>query len=127
MHSSAKKPALDDVVRTIIALERSCLEADAALVERRWPQVDAAFRAQSKLTNDLERFFEAAPEIAPASDAKVAQRLRGILAYRADQLRRLRSYRDDVATRLSSIGKVNAFSRSFGKHVQAAQLLDGQF
>jgi hypothetical protein len=51
----------------------------------------------------------------------------GILAYREDQLRRLTAYRDEVATRLSSIGKVNAFSRSFGKNAGAAQLLDMQY
>jgi hypothetical protein len=126
MHSSADT-ALDAVVRGIIALERSCLEADAALVERRWEDVDAAFRAQAELTADLAALFDASPETAPVNDAKVARRVSGILAYREDQLRRLRSYRDEVATRLSSIGKVNAFSRSFGKHAAAAQLLDMQY
>ena len=66
-------------------------------------------------------------QTAPANDAKVARRVNGIVAYRDDQLRRLQAYRDDVATRLSSIGKVNAFSRSFGKHAQAAHLLDAQY
>jgi hypothetical protein len=126
MHSSAE-PAIDAVVRAIIAMERSCLDADAALVERRWDGVDAAFRAQAALTVQLERMFAAAPQLAPANDPKVAQRMNGILAYREDQLRRLRSYRDDVAHRLSSIGKVNAFSRSFGKSIGAARLLDGQY
>ncbi len=124
---SSADAALDAVVETVIALERSCLAADAALVERRWPDVDAAFRAQIDLTARLAELFEAAPETAPANDAKVAQRIRGILAYRDDQLRRLSSYRDDVAVRLSSIGKVNAFARSFGKHAASARLLDGQY
>jgi hypothetical protein len=125
MRSSAEG-ALDAVVRTIIALERSCLEADAALVERRWDGVAAAFRAQDELTAELARLFDAAPQTAPANDPKVGQRVSGILAYRDDQLRRLRSYRDEIATRLSSISKVNAFSRSFGRRAAAAQLLDMQ-
>lgn len=123
---SAERP-LDAVVRTIIELERVCLSADAALVDRRWTDVGESFRAQSELTARLARLFESAPETSPANDAKVADRVRGILVYRDDQLRRLESYRDEVAGRLSSIGKVNAFSRSFGKRGAAAQLLDAQY
>ena len=115
------------VARTIVELERSCLSADAALVERRWSDVDELFGVQAELTARLARLFESAPETAPANDARVAERVRGILVYRDDQLRRLEAYRDEVAGRLSAIGKVNAFSRSFGKRGAAAQLLDGQF
>jgi len=108
MHSSAEV-ALDAVVRAIIALERSCLDADAALVERRWDDVDAAFRAQAELTADLARLFDAAPETAPANDAKVAQRVSGVLAYRDDQLRRLRSYRDEyVRNSTQASGAIDA-------------------
>jgi hypothetical protein len=121
------EPAYDAVVRLIIDLERICLEADSALVERRWPDVEASFRAQAELTGRLARLFESAPETAPANDAKVAERVRGILVYRDDQLRRLESCRDEIAARLSAIGKLNAFSRSFGKRAAAAQLLDGQY
>lgn len=119
--------ARDDVVRTIIALERSCLDADAAIVERRWDDVGAAFRAQTALTGDLAALFEAAPHAAPDNDAKVAQRVRGIVAYRDDQLRRLQGYHAEVGTRLRSIGQVNAFARSLGKRANAARLLDGQY
>jgi hypothetical protein len=126
VRQSADSP-LDAVVRTIIELERLCLSADAALVERRWPDVDASFSAQAELTAQLARLFESAPQTAPANDAKVAERVRGILVYRDDQLRRIESYRDEVAGRLSMIGKVNAFSRSFGKRGAAAQLLDAQY
>jgi hypothetical protein len=123
---SAESP-LDAVVRTIIELERICLAADAALVEHNWSEVEASFRAQADLTARLARLFESAPETAPAKNEKVAERVRGILVYRDGQLRRLESYRDEIAGRLSAIGKVNAFSRSFGKRAAAAQLLDGQF
>jgi hypothetical protein len=124
---SSADAALDAVVQTIIALERSCLDADAALVEQRWTDAGAAFAVQHELTARLADLFETSPRTAPANDAKVARRIDGILAYRHDQLRRLQTYRDDVATRLSSIGKVNAFSRSFGKHAHTAHLLDGQY
>ncbi len=119
--------ARDDVVRTIIALERSCLDADAAIVERRWDDVGAALRAQAALTEELAGLFVAAPHAAPGNDAKVEQRVRGILAYRDDQLRRLQAYHAEVGTRLHSIGRVNAFARSLGKHANAARLLDGQY
>ena len=124
---SSAETARDAVGRTIIALERSCLDADAALVERRWPQLDAILRAQTALESQLRALFVAAPETAPTADAKVQQRLRGILAYRDEQLRRLRAYHSDVALRLSSIGKVNALSRSLGKRIPSAELLDAQY
>src|ERR1700694_4739991 len=117
----------DAVVSAVIALERSCLDADAALVERRWDDLEAACRVQTELTAELARMFEEAPQLAPANEPKVARRIHGIVAYREDQLRRLRAYRDETASRLNSIGKVNAFARSFGKRSGAAQLLDGQY
>ena len=119
--------ARDDVVRTIIALERSCLDADAAIVERRWDDVRTAFQAQAALTEELAALFAAAPHTAPADDAKVAQRVRGIVRYRDDQLRRLRAYHAEIGARLHSIGRVNAFARSLGKRANAARLLDGQY
>jgi hypothetical protein len=119
--------ARDGVVRTIIALERSCLDADAAIVERRWDDVAAALRAQAALTDELAALLAAAPHAAPDNDAKVAARLRGVLAYRDDQLRRLQAYRAEVGTRLNAIGRVNAFARSLGKRANAARLLDGQY
>jgi len=126
MHSPADA-VRDDVVRTIIALERSCLDADAAIVERRWDDVNDALRAQGALTEELAALFDVAPHAAPAEDAKVAQRVRGIIAYREDQLRRLEAYQAEVGTRLRSIGQVNAFARSLGKHANSARLLDGQY
>jgi hypothetical protein len=126
VHSPADA-ARDDVVRTIIALERSCLEADAAIVERRWDDVAAALSAQTALTGELAALFDAAPHAAPAADAKVAQRMRGIVRYRDDQLRRLRAYHTELGTRLSSIGRVNAFARSLGKRANTARLLDAQY
>ncbi|HEV3086619.1 MAG TPA: hypothetical protein VGX96_05265 [Candidatus Elarobacter sp.] len=126
MPSSAEL-ARDEIARAIVALERSCLDADAALVERRWAGVDAAFAAQTALTEQLARLFDAAPAFAPANDPKVEQRVRGILAYRADQLRRLEAYSAEIAARLENIGKVNAFSRSIGRRGPAARLLDLQY
>ena len=119
--------ALDAVARTIVAIERSCIDADAAFTERRWDDVDAAFRAQATLTGDLAALFDATPEHSPERDAKVAQRVRGILAYREDQLRRMRAYREDVHERLRSIGKVNRLSRSLGRRVARAGVVDGQY
>ena len=124
---SSAEPARDAVVRAIIALERSCLDAESAFVERRWADVEAAFDRQTALTGDLGKLFAAAPEASPANDAKVARRVRGILAYRDDQLRRMRAYRDDVGTRLRSIGKVNALSRTLGRRAARGHLLDGQY
>jgi len=124
---SSADAARDHVVRTIIALERSCLDADAAIVERRWDDVGVAFRAQAALTEELTGLFDAAPDSAAAADTKVAQRVEGIIAYRDDQLRRLQDYHAEVGTRLDSIGRVNAFARTLGKSANSARLLDGQY
>jgi hypothetical protein len=119
--------AREDVARTIVAIERACLDADAAIVEHRWDDVGAAFRTQAALTQELAVLFAGAPGAAPEHDAKVAQRVRGVLAFRDDQLRRLRAYHAEVGTRLHSIGRVNAFARSLGKRMSSARVLDGQY
>jgi hypothetical protein len=113
-----------EVVETILALERSCLEADAALVERRWAEFGAAMTAQSTLTDKLAYLFEAAPQHGPDDDLRVRKRLEGILAYRDDQLRRLRAYHEEVGERLRSISKVRAFSRSVGTAPVPARFLN---
>lgn len=117
----------DVVVRTIIALERSCLDAESAFVARRWTDVRAAFGKQRELTGELRGLFARAPETTPANDAKVARRVRGILAYRDDQLRRIRAYHDDVGERLRSIGKVRALARTIGRRRASGRLVDGSF
>ena len=126
MPSSAERGRAE-IARTIAALERSCLDADAALVEKRWAGVDAAFKAQTALTELLARLFDATPDAAPANDAKVARQVGRIIAYRAEQLRRMQAYQADVAGRLENIGKVKALSRSLGRRTPAAQLLDLQY
>jgi hypothetical protein len=107
--------ARENVVRTILALERACLDADAALVERRWSDLSAAFAVQTRLTGELAELFSCAPDVAPQNDAQVAQRLRGVIVYRDDQLRRLVAYRDEVGRRLRAIGQVRELSRTIGK------------
>lgn len=128
MHSSAdqRETAQRDVVETIIALERSCLGADAAIVERRWSDLDAVFADQQALTDRLAALFAAAPEVAPDRDPRVMRRLRGVLSYRDDQLRRLRAYHDGVAERLRSLERMRRFSRSIGTHVMPARVLDAK-
>ena len=124
MSSSADARA--EVVTTILALERACLDAEAALVERRAPGVDEALAAQSALTERLRALFARTPAVAPGSDPQIAARLRGVIAYRDDQLRRLQSYRDELGRRLESIGKVRAFARTLGTREPSATYFDTQ-
>ena len=121
---SSADAARGEVVRTIIALEKRCLDADAALVEHRWGDVAAAFRSQSELTDRLAELFAGMPESAPANDHRVAERLHGVVAFREAQLRRLCAYRDEIGRRLSSIGKVRALSRSIGTATAQASFVD---
>ena len=123
---SSAEGARGRVVDTILALERACLDAEAAMVERRAADVDAALAVQSKLTQRLGELFASAPATAPENDEQVASRLRGVIAYRDDQLRRLSSYRDEVGRRLESIGKVRAMARTVGRREQSGALVDTQ-
>jgi hypothetical protein len=123
VRSSAETPR-EAVVRTILALERSCLDADAALVERRWSDLEAAFAVQTRLTDELAELFRNAPDVAPENDAKVAERVRGVLVFRDDQLRRLCAYRDEVGRRLRAIGQVRDLSRTIGKAVASPAFVD---
>jgi hypothetical protein len=124
---SSAEPARSVVVRTIIALERACLEAEEALVERRWRDVRKAFAAQRKLTDELTALFAAAPDVAPAADAKVAQRLRGVYAYRQEQMGRLESYRNSVGERLRTIGKMRELSRAVGKRPTTSHVVNDHY
>ena len=127
MASSSADAARAAVARAIVALERACLDADAAFVERRWPDVRSAFHRQSALTGELARIFSEAPDVAPDRDEKVARRMRGVFTFREDQLRRMRAYRDEVGERLRAIGKINAFSRTIGRRVSRIGVVDGQY
>lgn len=124
---SSAETARDAVMRTLVAMERLCLDADAAFVERRWADVAASIQTQAQLTEALRRLFADAPEAGPGNDAKVAQRIRGIMAFRDDQLRRMRAYNDEIRVRLDALGKLKALSRTVGRADRGGQLLDGQY
>jgi hypothetical protein len=124
MLSSAEP--LRRAIDTILALERACVDAEAALVERRWDDFGASLRTQSALTAALQGLFREQPEIAPQRDERVMKRLRGVLAYREDQLRRLRSYHAHVGERLQAIGRVRAIGRTIGKPEPRSRVLDTQ-
>jgi hypothetical protein len=124
---SSAETAREAVIRILLALERSCLDAEAALGEQRWPDVEAALVAQAGLTGDLGAVFEAAPELAPERDEKIAARVRGILSYREDQLHRLQAYHAEIGARLQSIGRMNNMSRSIGRRDPAGRVFDGQY
>jgi len=89
--------------------------------------VRKAFGTQRRLTDELAALFAAVPDVAPAADAKVAQRLRGVYAYREDQLRRLQAYRDNLAERLQSIGKMRRLSRAVGKRPPTAHVVNSTY
>ena len=92
----------------IVALERSCLDAEAALVERRWTDVDARVSSAGRADRTSStRLFAAAPETAPANDAQGrAARARDPRVSRRSAARGCARITPSVATRLRSIGKV---------------------
>ena len=116
----------EEVIGTVIALERACLDADAALTEHRWNDVERAFAEQTRLTDALRLLFTETPELAPLRDARVAKRLRGVLRYREDQLRRLQAYRDELARRLSSVGKMRRLAQTMRRSAARASYVDNR-
>lgn len=123
MLSSAEQP-LEAVIRTIIALERACLDSEAALVERRWEDAAGAFASQQRLTDELARLFADAPETAPPHQPNVQKRLVGVLRYRDEQLRRLQAYRDEVGRRLRAFERAGQIRRTIGAAPQPARILN---
>ena len=111
-------------MRVILALERSCLDADRALAEQRWDAMGAALAGQRALTEELAALFAAAPELSPQNDARVGGRVRGVLAFRDEQLRRLRNYNEDIGKRLRAGAKLRAMSRSLGRRDRTGNFYD---
>lgn len=124
MPSSADTTVAENVVGAILAMERSCLEVESALVERRFEDAQKGLLVQGLLTDELRRLFELQPAYAPASDPAVAKRIAGIYSFREEQLRRLRAYRDEVSNRLDGIARVRRFNRGIGRHVEPARHYD---
>jgi flagellin-specific chaperone FliS len=92
-------------------LETECAHAEVALRSRNWPKMRESLydqrRTRQAIVNELaasSRALESIPE--------VATRLRAIFAFRADQLRRLAAYRNDVSEHLRTARKWKDASRA---------------
>lgn len=106
-------------------LERSCVEAEAALREQRWRECDVMWSRQRRLTHELEVALRDLPMGTPERRAAFA-RIDRIAKYRDNQVRRLRAFQAATAKRLATLERFRRMSKSVGE-VPKARLIDSSF
>jgi hypothetical protein len=118
-------PRAAEIIATVTEFEASVGAAEAALVARDWPRIDALLSTQHRLThalaNALEETRDARPE---AFTNEVNRRIAGILARRDDQLRRLIAFNHLVKERLTMISRTREIRRVHVDSRPAARILD---
>jgi hypothetical protein len=107
----------------LLEIEQACLAVDQVINQRRWPEFGPLWRAQKRLTNELEHAFWELPLGSPERQA-AAKRVQRIVAYREAQLKRVKAYNAQIAKRLATIGRFRKFSKSFGSEPPKSQLLN---
>jgi hypothetical protein len=94
----------------LLALEQECLMVDRAIAARAWSACDTSWRAQRRLTHELDIAMSAldpaSPEVAIAR--KRIDRLR---RYRDGQLQRLRTFHANIGRRLSTFERYRSFAK----------------
>ena len=109
-------------VELIVALERECLKVDDAIAKRQWDVCEESWRAQRRLTHELDIALRESP-LNAADDAKMKKRIARLTKYRDAQLARLKAFNDACATRLANMGKFKAFAKTVATE-RRSSLLD---
>jgi len=107
----------------LLALEQECLAADVSIKKLDWAGCERSWRAQRKLTHELEISMRS---VEPGSDeAKIARaRIDRLRRYRDGQLKKLQAFNANVAKRLLTIGKYRNFAKSRGAIERPSTFLD---
>jgi hypothetical protein len=105
-------PRAADIIETLAQFDASVAEADAALIARDWPQVDASLNTQHRLTHALANALEETRDARPqAFTDELNRRIRLISERRDDQLRRLMAFNHLVKQRLMVISRTREMRR----------------
>lgn len=112
------RPAID----VIVALERECLIVDKALEQKRWADCETSWRAQRRLTHELDIALREVKRGTPESQA-LFKRIDRLVKYRDAQLKRLETFSAAVGKRLRTIRDFGAYSKAVGAE-RAAGFLD---
>lgn len=108
-------------VELIVALERECLAVDKAIASRNWDACEASWRAQRRLTHELD--LALADVSSETERAKAIKRIDRLVKYRDGQLKRLKAFNEACATRLAVMGRYRSFKKSVDRE-RRASLLD---
>jgi hypothetical protein len=99
-------------MKTIVEFDESVSQAEAALVVRDWPLIDAALDRQHRLTHALANLLEETHgQRPPAFTTEVNRRLILISERRAEQLSRLVAFNHLVKQRLTMISRAREMRR----------------
>jgi hypothetical protein len=109
-------------VEVIVAIERECLVADAAIAAQNWERCEESWRAQRVLTHELDIALREHP-LTLEQLAAARKRIDRLARYREGQLKRLKAFNDACATRLANMGRFRGFSKSVGGE-RRSSLLD---
>jgi hypothetical protein len=103
---------LDDEIRPLLdELEEACAQAEVALRARNWDGLRERLFDQRRVRQAIVNAVAASGEPLDAVP-DTEKRLRAILRFRDDQLRRLTAYRNDVSERLQNTRRWRNATRS---------------
>jgi hypothetical protein len=96
-------------------LERLCGALEVSLLPVDWPVLGEILAASRKTMHAFENAMADAVDARDEEfDRVVFARLQRIYAYREAQMKRLKSYRDEVGDRLKMLSKWKGFARGIG-------------
>lgn len=106
----------------LLALEQECLTVDRAIAARAWAACDSSWRAQRKLTHELDI---AMSELDPKSPeyAVAWKRIDRLTRYRNGQLQRLRTFNQSLGKRLTTFERFRSFAKGRATE-RVSRLLD---
>jgi hypothetical protein len=94
----------------LLLLEQECLAVDRAIAARAWPACGASWRAQRKLTHELDIALRSLDPANP--EALVARkRIDRLRRYREGQLQRLQMYNQSIGKRLTTYERFRSFAK----------------
>jgi hypothetical protein len=106
----------------LLALEQECLAVDRAFAARAWSACERSWRAQRKLTHELDIAMSA---LQPQSPEYVLawKRIDRLRRYRDVQIERFRTFNQSIGKRLTTIGRYRSFTKQRTPE-RVARLLD---
>lgn len=114
MPQSADRERLLAAVEAELAeLEALCGRLEAALMRRRWPELETAMADSRRVTHALQNAMDDALDVRDgAFDENILQRIRYVYAIRENQMARLRIFQNSVGERLQMFVKWKSAVRS---------------